>query len=183
MPTAVKTTTASFTIDEPSLFMIGTTAYETKGGVTVTPTVSMRQIEVDGVSQELDGMDFVESASCTVSTTLVALPDSSLALLMWNIAPTGTLPDQVYAVPDVQRLLPNTAYLNDVSVRRRRRGDGIFHGVTIPRAVITSWVPSAGTSGDGTVAITIMSRAPIGTPYAKQWSLIRNDDAISLVTV
>jgi hypothetical protein len=183
MPTALKTTTASFTIDEPSIFMIGTTAYETKGGVTITPAVNIRQIEVDGVSQAMDGLDFVESATCTVSTTLVALPDTTLSLLNWNVAATGTLPDQAYAVPDIMRLLASTSYLDNVSVRRRRRGDGIFLGITIPRALITSWVPSAGTSGDGTVAITIESRAPIATPYAKQWSVIRNDDAIALVTV
>lgn len=182
MPSAIKTTTAGFTIDEPSLFLIGSAAFETKGGVTVTPTVTMRQIEVDGVSQALDTLDFVEGTSCTISTTLLSVPDALIPTLMWQDTPTGALPDLEYQTPDVQRLLPSTAYLTNVSVMRRRR-DGNYLGIRIPRAVLLSFVPSAGTSGDGTFQITIESRSPTATPYAPQWSFIRNDDAIAGVTL
>lgn len=182
MPTALKTTTAGFTIDEPSLFLIGTTAYETRGGITVTPTITTRQIEVDGVSQAVDGLDFVEGTSCTVSLTILSVPDALIPTLMWQDGPTGALPDLIYQTPNVQRLLPMTAYLDNLSVMRRRR-DGNFLGIRIPRALLTSFVPSAGTNGDGTYQLSFESRAPIANPYADHWSFVRTDDPISGVTI
>jgi hypothetical protein len=175
MPTAVKTTTAGFTIDEPSIFLIGGVSFETRGGVTVNPSITTRQIEVDGVTQALDGLDFVEGSACTVSTSLLALPDTTIATLMWQDTPSGVAPDLTWDIPDVQRLLPGTAYLSDIKVLRRRRGDGNWLGIAVPRALLTTWTPSAATNGDGLIQITIDSRAPIATPYARHWSFIRDD--------
>lgn len=175
MPTALKTTTQTFTYDEPSIFTIGVVAYETKGGVTVTAEVNMRQIEVDGVTQEHELLDFVESASISVSCMLVAATEATLQLLMWGDTPTGTTPTVQWQVPDINRIATGPMYISDVRVQRRRR-DGNWVGFSIPRAIFTAPPsPSSGTSGDGTWSIAIKSRVPAASSnYTKQWELTQS---------
>jgi hypothetical protein len=184
MPSSLKTTTASFTYDEPSIFLIGSTAYETKGGVTVTATVNMRQIEVDGVTQEHEGLDFVESAPISISCNLIAAAEATLQLLMWADTPVGTTPNLQWQTPPVNRLLASASYISGVQVVRRRR-DGNWVGYLIPRAVFTSPpAPSSGTSGDGTFAISIASRVPAaGSNYVSQWELIQTATPPSGISV
>lgn len=172
MPSSLKTTTAPLTYDEPSIFTIGAVAYETKGGVTVTPELTTRQIEVDGVSQHHEGLDFVERTSLLISCTIVAASTATLQLLMWSDTPTGTAPAQEWQTPAINRLLPSASYISDVRVMRRRR-DGTFFGYLIPRALFTTPpVPSSGTSGDGTWAISIISVVPAASNnYTPTYSL------------
>lgn len=176
MPTSLKTTTAALTYDEPSIFTIGANAYETKGGVTVTPELTVRQIEVDGVTQHHEGLDFVDRSSLSISATLVAASTATLQLLMWADVPTGTAPTQEWQTPAINRLLPSGSYLTDVRVLRRRR-DGTFFGFVIPRALLTTPpMPSSGTSGDGTWAISIVSVVPFAlSSYTPTWSLYSTD--------
>ena len=177
MPSSLKTTTAGFTYDELSIFTIGAVAYETKGGVTVTPELTTRQIEVDGVSQHHEGLDFVERSSLSISATLIAASTATLQLLMWNDTPTGTAPTQEWQTPAINRLLPSGSYISDVRVLRRRR-DGTFFGYAIPRALFTTPpVPSSGTSGDGTWAISILAVVPAASSnYTPTWSLFSTNE-------
>jgi hypothetical protein len=171
MPSALKTTTAALTYDEPSIFVIGAVAYETKGGVTVLPEWTIRQIEVDGVTQDHEGLDFVEKTSLSITCNLVAASTATLQLLMYNDTPTGTAPVQEWQTPPVNRLLASGSYISDVRVMRRRR-DGEFYGYVVPRARFTTPpVPSAGISGDGTWAISILAVVPSASSnYTPTWS-------------
>lgn len=177
MPTALKTTTASLTLDEPHIIAIAGVSYETKGGTTITQAITMRQIEVDGVTQKITGLDFVESTSIMVSATLIAIPNATIqSIFMFNATPTGTAPVQTWDTPAVNKLLPAGAYGAAMKVLRRRRGDTVWTGFNIPYYLVTDFKPTSGTSGDGAFAITVESRIPSTTPYASHWQYI-NDPA------
>ena len=113
----------------------------TSGGVTYAVEISLRQVELDGVSHmKVEGIDFMESANATITTSnkeftaelIKRAINGSVRDVGTNEGPAG------YIVIETKRYVESSDYINNIAVIGQLRGSGKVAIVVLDKALVTN---------------------------------------------